>query len=116
MNTAVAKAALLRTSTLIPAELQEDLADVAFEQGLQLDMPELVEASKYRVAGLDMWISAANRSSGGSHISAPQQVLWLDRVCDMGTSGKPVRFLAGCASITTSSTLVVQSTRDRQDM
>jgi hypothetical protein len=116
VNTAAAKAALLRTSPLIPAELQEDLADVAVEQGLLLDMPELVEASKQRVAGLDMWISAANRSSGGSHSSAPEQVLWLDRVCDMGPSGKPVRFLASCSWVTTSSTLVVQSTRDRQYM
>jgi hypothetical protein len=90
VNTAAAKAALLRTSPVIPKELQEDLSDVAFEQGLQLDMPELVEASKQRVAGLDMWISAANRSSGGFHImsSVPEQVLWLHRVCCMGMPGK----------------------------
>jgi hypothetical protein len=63
VNTAAAKASLLRTRPIIPAELQEDLSDAAIRQGLQLDMPDLVEASKQRVAGLDMWISAANRRS-----------------------------------------------------
>jgi hypothetical protein len=96
VNTAAAKASLLRTSPIIPAELQEDLSDAAIRQGLQLDMPDLVEASKQRVAGLDMWISAANRRSDESS-SVPKQVLWLESVCHRRNFGKPVRLLVACA-------------------
>jgi Trp operon repressor len=50
---------LLRVTQDIPNELHESIPEMAFECGLQLTADQLLESSKQRVRGTEMWINAA---------------------------------------------------------
>jgi hypothetical protein len=77
VNTAAVAAVLLNVLQLIPekGDLQRYMCDAAIESGFQLDMQQLVEASKQRVKGLDKWIHAAGRAGASYSIKGQLEVL-----------------------------------------